>query len=126
MFKFNIDIKLIFIFALAAGLIFSIIFRPSKPLEEYEDIIDGLQEENKELLLSNDSITHINDRLQVQIDQILFVIDSTKVLLKDKENKLENLEKKRNEISNVVGSFNANDVTSTFSDYLNRRGKNSD
>jgi len=126
MFKFNIDIKLIFIFALAAGLIISIIFRPSKPLEKYEDIISGLQEENKELLLSNDSITNINDKLQVEIDQILFVVDSTKVLLKNKENKLEKLEKKRNEISNVVGSFNANDVTSTFSDYLKRRSKDSD
>jgi predicted DNA-binding protein YlxM (UPF0122 family) len=126
MFKFNLDIKLIFIFVLAAGLIISIIFRPSKPIEKYEDIISGLQEENKELLLSNDSITNINDKLQVEIDQILFVVDSTKVLLRDKENKLEKLEKKRNEISNIVGSLHADDVTSTFSDYLQRRGKDSD
>ena len=124
MFNIKIDIKLIFIFILAAALILSFIFRPSKPIETYEDVINELKEENKQLLLSNDSISKINDQLQIEIDQILFVIDSTKVLLKDKEIKLKELEEKRNAVSNIVNSLHADDVTNTISDYIKRRGKN--
>ncbi len=123
MFNIKIDIKLIFIFILAAALILSFIFRPPKPIETYEDVINVLKEENKQLLLSNDSISKINNQLQIEIDQILFVIDSTKVLLKDKEIKLKELEEKRNAVSNIVNSLHADDVTSTISDYLKRRGK---
>jgi len=126
MFNIKIDIKLIFIFILAVALILSFIFRPSKPIETYEDVINGLKEDNKQLLLSNDSISKINDQLQIEIDQILFVIDSTKVLLKDKEIKIKELEEKRNAVSNIVNSLHADDVTSTISDYLKRRGTNTD
>jgi hypothetical protein len=126
MFNTKIDIKLIFIFILSGVLILSFIFRPSKPIETYEDVINGLKEDNKQLLLSNDSISKINDQLQIEIDQILFVIDSTKVLLKDKEIKIKELEEKRNAVSNIVNSLHADDVTSTISDYLKRRGTNTD
>jgi len=126
MFNTKIDIKLIFIFILSRVLILSFIFRPSKPIETYEDVINGLKEDNKQLLLSNDSISKINDQLQIEIDQILFVIDSTKVLLKDKEIKIKELEEKRNAVSNIVNSLHADDVTSTISDYLKRRGTNTD
>jgi len=115
MFNIKIDIKLIFIFILAVALILSFIFRPPTPIETYEDVINDLKEENKQLLLSNDSISKINNQLQIEIDQILFVIDSTKVLLKDKEIKLKE-----------VNSLHADDVTSTISDYLKRRGKYTD
>jgi len=126
MFNIKIDIKLIFIFILAVALILSFIFRPPTPIETYEDVINDLKEENKQLLLSNDSISKINNQLQIEIDQILFVIDSTKVLLKDKEIKLKELEEKRNAVSNIVNSLHADDVTSTISDYLKRRGKYTD
>tara|TARA_R110000751_G_scaffold44155_4_gene101254 strand:+ start:345 stop:725 length:381 start_codon:yes stop_codon:yes gene_type:complete len=126
MFNTKIDIKLIFIFILSGVLILSFIFRPSKPIETYEDVINGLKEDNKQLLLSNDSISKINGQLQIEIDQILFVIDSTKVLLKDKEIKIKELEEKRNAVSNIVNSLHADDVTSTISDYLKRRGTNTD
>jgi len=126
MFNTKIDIKLIFIFILSGVLILSFIFRPSQPIETYEDVINGLKEDNKQLLLSNDSISKINGQLQIEIDQILFVIDSTKVLLKDKEIKIKELEEKRNAVSNIVNSLHADDVTSTISDYLKRRGTNTD
>ena len=43
MFNTKIDIKLIFIFILSGVLILSFIFRPSKPIETYEDVINGLK-----------------------------------------------------------------------------------
>ncbi len=124
MLNIKIDIKLIFIFILAIALILTIIFRPSKPIETYENEINALKKVNKELLISNDSIAGLNKKLEKEIQQILFTIDSTKALLKNSENKIKELEKQRDEISDIVDDLNSDGVTKSISDYLKRRGKN--
>ena len=50
MLKVKIDTKTIFILVLATALILTIIFRPTKPIETYENEINMLKEQNKELL----------------------------------------------------------------------------
>jgi len=115
------NIQAIFIVILAAALILSFIFRPSKPIETYEDEINALKQQNQQLLLSNDSINLINTKLQKEINIILIAIDSTKVVLKKKENKIKELEKKRNEIPAIINNMHSDDVTNSFSDYLKRR-----
>jgi len=125
MLNIKIDIKLIFIFILAIALILTIIFRPSKPIETYENEINALKKVNKELLISNDSIAGLNKKLEKEIQQILFTIDSTKALLKNSENKIKELEKQRDEISDIVDDLNSDGVTKSISDYLKRRGKDS-
>ena len=125
MLNIKIDIKLIFIFILAIALILTIIFRPSKPIETYENEINALKKVNKELLISNDSIAGLNKKLEKEIQQILFTIDSTKALLKNRENKIKELEKQRDEISDIVDDLNSDGVTKSISDYLKRRGKDS-
>jgi len=117
------DIKIVFILVLAVALIFSILSRPSTPIETYETEIDVLKQENQKLLLSNDSINQINLRLQEEITVMLYAIDSTEVILKQTEEKLSDLEKKRNEISTIVTNMDSDDITNTFSDYLKRRNK---
>ena len=117
------DIKLVFIIVLAVALILSFIFRPSKPIETYENEINLLKQQNQQLLLSNDSINFINTKLQEEINVILYAIDSTKVALKETENKLEILENKRNEVSTIINNMDSDDITNTFSSYLKRRGK---
>jgi predicted exporter len=124
MLKVNIDLKAILILSLAVALVLSLIFRPSVPIEEYEEEISVLQKQNKKLLISNDSIIKANIKLQKEIEVILYAIDSTKVVLKETENKLEELEKKRNEVSNIVDNMDSDGVTNTLSDYLQRRGQN--
>lgn len=124
MLKINIDLKAILILGLAVALVLSLIFRPSVPIEEYEEEISVLQRQNKKLLISNDSIIKANIKLQKEIEVILYAIDSTKVVLKETENKLEELERKRNEVSNIVDNMDSDGVTSTLSDYLQRRGQN--
>ena len=57
------DIKTIFILVLAVALILSFLFRPTIPIETYETEINTLKEQNKRLLLSNDSINKINQKL---------------------------------------------------------------
>ncbi len=125
MLNIKIDIKLIFIFILAIALILTFIFRPSKPIETYENEINALKQVNKELLISNDSIAGLNKKLEKEIQQILFTIDSTEVLLRNTENKLKELEKRRDEVSNIVDNLNSDGVTQSISDYLKRRGKDS-
>jgi predicted RND superfamily exporter protein len=117
------DIKTIFILVLAIALIISILSRPSTPIETYETEISTLKQQNKRLLLSNDSINKINHKLQKEITVMLYAIDSTKVILKQTEEKLSELEKKRNEISTIVTNMDSDDITNTFSDYLKRRNK---
>ena len=124
MLKVNIDLKAILILSLAVALVLSLIFRPSVPIEEYEEEISVLQKQNKKLLISNDSIVKANIKLQKEIEVILYAIDSTKVVLKETENKLEELERKRNEVSNIVDNMDSDGVTNTLSDYLQRRGQN--
>ena len=115
------DIKTIFILVLAVALILSFLFRPTIPIETYETEINTLKEQNKRLLLSNDSINQINQKLQDEITVILYAIDSTKVILKETEEKLTELENKRNEVSTIVNNMDSDDITNTFSDYLKRR-----
>lgn len=119
----NIDIKSILILLLGVALVLSFIFRPSVPIEEYEEEISVLQKQNKKLLISNDSIVKANIRLQKEIDVILYAIDSTKVVLRETESKLKELERKRNEVSDIVDNMDSDDVTNTISVYLKRRGK---
>tara|TARA_B100000963_G_scaffold306781_1_gene281578 strand:+ start:9955 stop:10335 length:381 start_codon:yes stop_codon:yes gene_type:complete len=124
MLKINIDLKAILILGLAVALVLSLIFRPSVPIEEYEEEISVLQKQNKKLLISNDSIIKANIKLQKEIDVILYAIDSTKVVLRKTEDKLKELERKRNEVSNIVDNMDSDGVTNTLSDYLQRRGQN--
>ena len=63
--------------------------------------------------------------MEKEIQQILFTIDSTKALLKNSENKIKDLEKQRDEISDIVDDLNSDGVTKSISDYLKRRGKDS-
>ena len=115
------NIQLVFIVILAGALILSLIFRPQKPIETYENEINSLKQQNQQLLLSNDSINLINTKLQKEINVILIAIDSTKVVLKEKENKIKELEKKRNEVPTIINNMHSDDVTNSFSDYLKRR-----
>jgi len=125
MLNIKFDIKLIFILVLAVALILSFIFRPNVPIETYEEEINTLKRENRYLILSNDSINKLNKKLEEEIRGILFTIDSTQALLRNTENKLKELEGRRNEVSHIVDNLNSDGVTKSISDYLKRRGQNS-
>lgn len=117
------NIQLVFIIILAVALILSLLSKPSTPIDTYEDEINLLKKQNKELRLSNDSLSLANSKLQNEINIILYAIDSTEVILKKTETKLADLEKKRNEIPSIINNMDSDDVTNNISDYLKRRGK---
>ncbi len=117
------NIQLIFIIILAVVLVLVLLFRPQTPINTYEDEINDLRNQNTLLLLSNDSINNINNKLQEEINTILYTIDSTKIILEETETKLADLEKKRNEIPNIISHMDSDDITNNISDYLKRRSK---
>tara|TARA_R110002012_G_scaffold281739_1_gene471069 strand:+ start:827 stop:1210 length:384 start_codon:yes stop_codon:yes gene_type:complete len=117
------NIQLVFIVILAVALILSLLFRPQTSIDTYEDEINALKDQNTLLLLSNDSINNLNNKLQKEINTILYTIDSTKAILEETETKLVDLEKKRNEIPNIISHMDSDDITNNISDYLKRRSK---
>jgi len=121
MFKGKIDIKVIFILVLAAALILSFIFRPSNNGENYEDEIKVLQEENGQLLSDNDSLTLANGELDAEIEMYLVEIDSTNVLLDENNDKIKDLEDGKDKVSGYVSGLNADGISESLTDYLNRQ-----
>ena len=117
------NIQLVFIIILAVALILSILSKPSTPIDNYEDEINLLKKQNKELRLSNDSLTSANVKLQEEINIILYAIDSTEVALRETEAKLTELEKRRNEVPSIINNMDSDDITNSISDYLKRRSK---
>ena len=95
---------------MAIALVLSLLFRSPIPIDTYEDEIKVLKTKNEQLLLSNDSINKINNKLQKEINTILYAIDSTKVILKETETKLADLEKKRNEIPSLINNMDSDDI----------------
>jgi len=121
MFKGKIDIKVIFIIILAVALILSFIFRPSKNIDNHEDEIELLNKENERLFSVNDSLQLENLKLNKEIEQLIVSIDSTKVLLDENKDKIKDLENGKSKVSTYVDRLNVDGVTSSLSEYLNKR-----
>jgi chromosome segregation ATPase len=117
----KLGVKEIFIIVLAALLVLSMVFRPSKEIDTYEDEINLLKQQNKELLLSNDSLQVMNQQLSEEIQDILVTIDSTEAKLKDTENQLNDLEDGKVIVHDRVRNLNADGIASELTDYLNRK-----
>lgn len=121
MFKGKIDIKVIFILILGGALILSFIFRPAKEIDTYEDEINQLREENKELLINNDSLKIANLQLNKEIQELLLSIDSMGVELEKNNNRIKVLEDEKNKVSDYVDGLDADGVAESLTEYLNRR-----
>lgn len=119
----KLSIEKILIIVLAVALVLSFIFRPSKPIDMYEDEISTLKENNEKLILSNDSLKNVNLKLNEEIREILVTIDSTQAALDSTKTKIKDLENAKGNISSTVRKLNANGVSRELSEYLNRRTK---
>lgn len=113
--------KEILILVLTGALVLSLIFRPSKEVNNYGDEIKNLKQQNELLFGDNDSLNSRNVVLSQEIKNILIIIDSTEAKLADTEIKLNRLRNEKNKISNRVRVLNADGVASKLSDYLNKQ-----
>ena len=121
MFKFDIDIKTIFILILGVAVIFLLLFRPSKEINTYEEEILILKNQNKILINNNDSLSFANVKL---LEDILVLEEDVEVInikLEDSSKEIDKLKKKKNEIHSNVIIMDANSVTNNLADYLKRR-----
>ena len=123
MIRGKIDIKIIFILILAGFLILSLIFRPSKSINTYEDKINRLEQENDSLLSNNDSLKLINGKLHEEFDKLLIDINKTQIELDKTNDKIKDLENGKGKVSGYVNKLNADGVAKSLSDYLNRAKK---
>lgn len=121
MFKGKIDIKMIFILVLAVALILTIVFRPSKGVEMYENEIKELHEQNESLLNHNDSLKIVNSELDEKNKKIIQAIDSTQVELDKTNDRIKDLENGKGKVSGYVNTLNADGVANGLSEYLNNR-----
>jgi len=123
MLKGKLDIKMIFILILGAALIISFIFRPSNEIDTHEDEIKLLHEENASLLSQNDSLALENVKLNEEIERILIDIDSTLHLLDQTNDRINDLENDKDKVADYVKSLDADGVANSLTEYLNNRTK---
>jgi hypothetical protein len=121
MFKFDIDIKTIFILVLGAAVILLLLFRPSKEISTYEEEMLILKNQNIKLLQNNDSLSTINDKLIEDVIILEEDVEEINIKLEDSSKEIDKLKKKKNEIPSNVIVMDANSVTNYIADYLKRR-----
>ena len=121
MFKFDIDIKSIFILILGAAVILLLLFRPTKEIDIHEEEILILKNQNKILLQNNDSLSTANVRLIEDIIVLEENVEQINDKLENSNKQINILKKKKNEIHTNVIIMDANDVTNNLADYLKRR-----
>ncbi len=117
--KKYLDIKTIFILILAAALILSFVFRPSKKIDNHKAEKELLERQNKALVRSNDSISNVNkviEKLRKLVADSLLI--ANKELVKS-DNRIKDLEKRRHENTKTVNNLNATGVADEFSKLLN-------
>ena len=66
----KIDIKTWFIIILGLGLCFSILFGQKNNITDNKDVIEQLRKENEFLVKKNDSLTVVNAKIDVLINEI--------------------------------------------------------
>ena len=121
MFKFDIDIKTIFILVLGVAVILLLLFRPSKEISTYEEEMLILKNQNIKLLQNNDSLSTINDKLIEDVIILEEDVEEINIKLEDSSKEIDKLKKKKNEIPSNVSVMDANSVTNYLADYLKRR-----
>ena len=121
MFKFDIDIKTIFILVLGAAVILLLLFRPSKEISTYEEEMLILKNQNIKLLQNNDSLSTINDKLIEDVIILEEDVEEINIKLVDSSKEIDKLKKKKNEIPSNVIVMDANSVTNYLAEYIKRR-----
>ena len=117
----NSNLHIIITISLVIALIAIIIFGPPVESNQYESELNYLKQTNQLLIFKNDSISSLNDTLQQEITRNLLLIDSTVKVLELSKNEIDYLNKKRNEIPDIINSMSSDDITSALTNYLKRR-----
>ena len=84
------------------------------------DELKQLQELNKGLLKSNDSLRLVNEKIDSEIVKIQHLIDTTNVILDSNKAEIKRLKLKKYETYNYVNSLSDDSIASEFTKYINK------
>jgi chromosome segregation ATPase len=117
----KLDLKTIAILILGGLLILSIVFRRSKSIDYHKDAIELLHEQNEILEVRNDSLKVVNNNLDKEIVKINGIMEKTQVKLNATNDKIKHLENEKSKISAHVNTLNADGISKSLTEYLNRK-----
>ena len=117
----KLDLKTIAILILGGALILSIIFRRGKDIDYYKNEIDLLHMNNDALSNTNDSLRVINVKLDNEITKIMLIIKDNEIKLIENNKKIKRLIYEKNKITNHVNSLDADGISESLTDYLNKK-----
>ena len=117
----NSNLHIIITLSLVIALIAIIIFGPTNESNEYENELNILKQNNNLLIIQNDSVLSLNVGLQKEINYNLSLIDSTTKVIEESKKEIDYLNKKRNEIPDIINSLNSDGITTALSSYIKRR-----
>lgn len=121
--KKTFDLKTIAIIILGVALIISFFFGQKSNSGDSKDEIQKLKDENVSLALKNDSIKHLNEKLDKEISDINSQVVANNEKLSTTLLELDKLKKERHEIPSKVARMSGDGVSSAFSKYLQDRTK---
>lgn len=114
----NLDIKTWIILILTSLLVLSLLFRPSKKIDYYKDEINALHKKNKELMLTYDSLSAENKKIDSDLKKLYSELESKEILIISYEKKITRLKNKSNETNNRINLLNSDGVAVEFTNYL--------
>lgn len=117
------DLKTIIIFILGGLLILGFIFTQKGSTSDSEAIIKDLHEKTLSLEKENEDLKKANVKLDSSIAVVHKELAIDKAKLEKTQLQLQELNKKRDEISSNVNRLSANGVANALTDYLDKRTK---
>lgn len=115
-----LDTKSIVITLLSILLVTLMIGKPNVINDEQ---IQELHDSNDSLIIVNDSLYKLINGLNVKIDTTEKLLDINEKLLHESEIKIKKLKDENSKINSRIRNMSSNDVSNTFTDYLNKRTK---
>lgn len=119
----KLDIKSIFIIILAILLIVSFLLGQKNGINYHKSDLKQLKENNDKLYKKNDSLLLANKYLDKRISELNILIESNNKMLTETQDRLDYLNKRRNEIPTYINNLSATGVANEFSAYLNKNTK---
>ena len=117
----NLDIKSWFIVILGLLLCVSIWIGQKNNIDSKKEAIDLLNKSNKTLENSNDSLMKLNETLDEEIVKKTVLIDINNDKIVEIQTKIDSLKYEKNKITIGVRNMSANDISRSFSNYLDKR-----
>lgn len=118
------DVKTNIIIILGTCLLLFIFFKKIKSVDTHKAEIEMIHKENARLKNKYDSLSVVNDTLNVRINQYQVIIKTKEGEIKSGQQQIIKLKNEKDKIRGYVLSLSANGVSRKFTEYLQESDKN--